>query len=59
LPSVLEQVSELSAQLKEKNSLLQRMTKAKPKVSTPTAPPTTKGKDEGDTFMDRLSKLEF
>ena len=59
LPSVLEQVSELAAQLKEKNSLLQRMTKAKPKVSTPTAPPSTKGKDEGDTFMDRLSKLEF
>jgi hypothetical protein len=59
LPSVLEQVSSLSAELKEKNALIKRMTNAKPQVSTPTAPPTKSAGDDSDTFMDRLNKLDF
>lgn len=59
LPSVLEQVSSLSKELKEKNLLLSRMTKAKPKVSTPSSPTQKSDSNDSDTFMDRLAKFEF
>lgn len=58
LPTVLDSYKELAAQLKEKNVLLSRYTKAKPTqdlASTTTA----KAKDDNASFLDRLNSMDF
>lgn len=58
LPYILDHVKDLSTQIKEKNVLLARYTKAKP--SNAVKPTQAEPKqDSGGTFMDRLNNLKF
>ena len=59
LPHMLDHIKDLSSQLKDKNVLLSRYTKAKP--SKDVAPKTQEDVkvDDGASFMDRLNNMKF
>lgn len=59
LPHMLDHIKDLSSQLKDKNVLLSRYTKAKP--SKEVAPKTQEDVkvDDGASFMDRLNNMKF
>lgn len=59
MPHMLDHIKHLSSQLKDKNVLLSRYTKAKP--SKDVAPKTSEDKKVDDTasFLDRLNTLKF
>ena len=59
LPHMLDHIKDLSSQLKDKNVLLSRYTKAKP--SKDVAPKTQEDAkvDDSASFMDRLNNMKF
>lgn len=59
MPHLLDHIGDLTSQLKDKNVLLSRYTKAKPTKDL--APKTTEDKkvDDSSSFMDRLNNLKF